>query len=337
MQELAKQILKYRQSRKLTQFALFANIVSWAVLYLTLVSAALMPDDLMNPAFARFIASEEFSQIVRPRFDALASYNEDPARHPRPNANLLATDSSQFGVVVQVEYLLVPQTEAAPDGITRYRYNINVRVRPSLPVLAVFAGVELVWIYLLAWGLRGRRDPVHAEFESAVLRGYYFPEATDTANTPAAHEALLRLLDRFHVYANELQALPRAGHSTWKITDEHDVQHALCALLRTHFDNVKPEETTPSLVGSSSRVDFLLVNERIVVETKMTRNSLTERKLGEQLLLDVAHYSSHPQCESLVFLIYDPTYLIRNPVGLRDEVVEAARGFPVEVVYSPPR
>lgn len=336
-QELAELILKNRHYRKISLFLLFSNIVSLAVLYFNLVSPALMSDNLMNPAFLKFMASTEFNQIVRPRFDALEAYNEAPTLHSRPKSSLLVTDPSQFGVIVKVEYSLAPQHEASPDGAPRYRYDTHIRVRPALGSLAGFAGLEIVLISLLVWGLRGKRDPVHAEFESEVLRGYYFPEASETADTPAAHEALLRLLTRFHVYAKELQAQPRAGHSAWKITDEYDVQHALCALLRTHFDNVKPEETTPSLAGSSSRVDFLLVNERTGVEAKMMRDSLTERKLGEQLLLDVAHFPSHPQCESLIFLIFDPTHMIRDPVGLREGVIDAARGFPVEILYSPPR
>lgn len=339
MQEpkLATLILKTRRYRKAALFLLFANIVSLAVLYFNLVSPALMPDNLMNPAFAKFIASDDFKQTITPYFDALGAYNREPTRRPRPDSNLLATDPSQFGIVVQVEYLLAPQHEAPSDGVPRYRYDTHVKVRPALDTLAGFVGLELVLACLLVWSLRAKQDPVQAEFESAVLRGFYFPEASETADTPAAHEALLRLLARFHVYANELQAPPRAGHSAWKITDEYDVQHALCALLRTHFDNVKPEETTQSIAGSSSRMDFLLVNERTGVETKMMRDSLTERQLGEQLLLDVAQFPSHSQCESLVFLIYDPAHRIRNPASLRDEVVQAARGFPVEVVYSPPR
>lgn len=336
-QELAKLILKIRRYRKNSLFLMFANIVSLGVLYFNLVSPSLMPDNFLNPAFLKFIASPEFKKIVMPEFHALQAYNEVPTRHARPNSKLFVTDPSQFGLIVQVEYSLVPQEEASSDGLPRYRYETHISVRPALDSLAIFTGIEIILISLLGWGLWDKRDPLQAKFESEVLRGYYFPEASDTADTPAAHEALLRLLARFHVYAKELQAQPRAGHDAWAITDEYDVQHVLCALLRTHFDNVKPEETTPSLAGSSSRMDFLLVNERTGVETKMMHDSQTERKLGNQLLLDVAHFPSHTHCESLIFLIYDPTYMIRNPVNLRKEIIEGARGFPVEILYSPPR
>ncbi|GAA5237167.1 hypothetical protein FOZ76_18705 [Verticiella sediminum] len=336
-QVLAELILKNRRYRKSSLFLLFTNIVLLAVFYFNLISPALMPDNYANPAFLKFMESPEFDEIIVPRFEELKAYNDAPTRHSQPSSNLIAVDPSQLGVIVEVQYSLTPQQEAAADGEPRYRYDTHIRVRPAISTLAGFVGLEIVLTSLLIWGLRGKLDPVHAEFESEVLRGYFFPEASDTSDSPAIEDALLRLLSRFHVYATELQAQPRSGHSAWKITDEYDVQHALCALLRTHFDNVKPEEITPSLAGSSSRVDFLLVNEQTGIEAKMMRHSLTERELGKQLLLDLAQFPSHSQCQSLIFLVYDPTHMIRNPVDLRKGVIDAARGFPVEIIYSPPR
>ncbi|ALV04977.1 PD-(D/E)XK nuclease domain-containing protein [Roseateles depolymerans] len=335
--ELAKLILKARRFRSVSLFLLFANIVSLAVLYFNKISPAFMQDDMTNPAFVQFLSSDSFKQNVALQFDTLQAYNEAPLRHPRPNANLVAIDPTQFGIVLHVDYTLEPQYEASPDGIPRYRYSTRIRVQPAIGTLVAFVGVEIVLIGLLIWGVKSSRDPVQTEYEAAVLRGYFFPEETETADTPAARGALKHLLARFHVYANELQAKPRAGHNPWTINDEYDVQQALCALLRTHFDNVRPEETTPSLAGSSSRVDFLLVNERTGVEAKMMRDSLTDRELGKQLLLDLAQFPSHSHCESLIFLIYDPTHMVRNPVDMRDSVIAAARGFPTEVIFSPPR
>lgn len=334
---LAEFILKLRKLQKLSLFLLFINIISIASLYFILVAPAFMADSLSNPAVVKFMGSTEFKQIVEPYFAELNEYDRDPTRQPKPTVDLLVTDPSQFGLVVQVDLYLKPQDESSTDGRTRYRYDNKVRVRPAIELLVIFVGLELVLVSLLVWGLRHKPDPVQAKFESIVLEGYFFPAASDMEDTPAAQNALLHLLDRFYVYARELQATPRAGHAAWKITDEYDVQQALCALLRTHFDSVKPEETTPSIAGSSSRIDFLLVNERTGVEAKMMRNSLTERELGKQLLLDVAHFPAHSKCKSLIFLIYDPTHMICDPASLRKEVIEAAHEFPVEVVYSPPR
>ena len=47
-------------------------------------------------------------------------------------------------------------------------------------------------------------------------------------------------------------------------------------------------------------MDFLLKNEKIVIEIKKTRVGLTAKKLGEQLIVDIEKYQQHPDCKYLV-------------------------------------
>jgi hypothetical protein len=54
----------------------------------------------------------------------------------------------------------------------------------------------------------------------------------------------------------------------FEVADEYDVHDLLHAILKLHFDDVRPEEYTPSYAGSASRVDFFLPKERLVVEAK---------------------------------------------------------------------
>jgi hypothetical protein len=67
------------------------------------------------------------------------------------------------------------------------------------------------------------------------------------------------------------------GRPGLNITDEYDVQHLLHANLVLHFEEVEPEEPTPKMAGASSRLDFLLKQENVAIETKMTRPSLSVR------------------------------------------------------------
>ena len=46
------------------------------------------------------------------------------------------------------------------------------------------------------------------------------------------------------------------------------MQDLLHAILKLHFDDVRPEEYTPSYSGNASKVDFYLPPERLVVEAK---------------------------------------------------------------------
>lgn len=50
------------------------------------------------------------------------------------------------------------------------------------------------------------------------------------------------------------------------INDEYDVQDILHTFLKLHFDDIRPEEWTPSYAGSASRVDFLLKQEKSLLK-----------------------------------------------------------------------
>ncbi len=60
--------------------------------------------------------------------------------------------------------------------------------------------------------------------------------------------------------------------------------------MRMFFDDIRPEAWTPSHAGGSARVDFFLKTDGILVEVKRTRKSLTEREIGDQLIVDIDRY-----------------------------------------------
>jgi hypothetical protein len=97
------------------------------------------------------------------------------------------------------------------------------------------------------------------------------------------------LLRRFHSVARQLR-VRHEQRSTLNVTDEYDVQDLLHALLRLYFKDIRPEEWTPSYAGTSSRMDFLLHAEEIVIEVKKTRKGLKEKDVVDQLLIDIARY-----------------------------------------------
>lgn len=142
------------------------------------------------------------------------------------------------------------------------------------------------------------------------------------------------LISRFHQVARQLRSR-HANRPTLDIDDEYDVQDLFHALLRIHFDDVRPEECTPSYAGAASRVDFLLKKERIVIEIKKTRKSLKAKELGEQLIIDTQRYQAHPDCDVLVCFVYDPEGQIANPKGIENDLSRTFDGLPVEVYITP--
>jgi hypothetical protein len=118
---------------------------------------------------------------------------------------------------------------------------------------------------------------------------------------------------------------------TFIVQDEYDLQDLIHSLLHLFFEDIRPEEGTPSLAGVNARMDFLLYNEQTVVEIKKTRSGLKNKELKEQLSIDIPHYSRHPDCKTLVGIVYDPDRLISNPRGVERDLSIPSNGMPVHV------
>lgn len=82
--------------------------------------------------------------------------------------------------------------------------------------------------------------------------------------------------------------------SPLQVSDEYDVQYLLEASLRSLFEDVRPEDPSPSRAGASTRIDFVLKREEIVVEAKMTREGLGERQVADELIDDIERYRATP-------------------------------------------
>ena len=123
---------------------------------------------------------------------------------------------------------------------------------------------------------------------------------------------ILELLSRNFDRAVRALQKRHANRPTLEIRDEYDVQDLMHTLLLLHFDVVIPEDTVPARAGNRSRLDFLLKRERVIVETKMTRNSLGQSETHDELVADRDRYKAHPDCDVLVCFVYDPARRFHN-------------------------
>ena len=151
---------------------------------------------------------------------------------------------------------------------------------------------------------------------------------------PAALHHVERLIIRFHQVVKRLR-VRHDKRGTLDVKDEYDAQDLLHALLSLHFKDIRPEEWTPSYAGKASRMDFLLKAERLVIEVKMTRETLGEKEVGDQLIVDIARYRAHPDCKTLVCFVYDPLGRIGNPEGLEADLSGVREGLSVSVFIAP--
>jgi len=125
------------------------------------------------------------------------------------------------------------------------------------------------------------------------------------------------------------------NRTTLEIKDEYDVQDLLHSLLLVHFDDVRPEEYTPSYAGGTSRMDFLIKDINTVIETKMTRENLKDKKLGEELIIDIEKYAKHLDCEKLYCFVYDSKEFINNPKGLEKDLSNNSDEIEVKTIIVP--
>jgi hypothetical protein len=173
------------------------------------------------------------------------------------------------------------------------------------------------------------RRAVHERLQSTIAATWQVGRPTRDAV-----ELVTNLCRRFHHFVRQMR-VRHGGRASMQFADEYDVQDAMHALLRLHFTDVRAEEWTPSYAGRSTRMDFLLKPERVVIEVKMTRRGLTQREVISELTEDKERYRSHADCRALVCFVYDPTNLCDNPTALETDVSVRDGDFRVEVVVAP--
>jgi hypothetical protein len=204
---------------------------------------------------------------------------------------------------------------------------------------------KIHYILPIATNLTSEQDDINAfrrglESACSVLESLiqeveeYGSNLTVNQPPPRALEIIEHLCNRFHLVARQLHSR-HSNRPTLEIKDEYDVQDLFHALLKLHFDDIRPEEWTPSRAGSSSRIDFLLMQERTVIEIKKTRKGLAAKELGEDLIIDIERYKAHPLCETLVCFVYDPEGKIANPRGLENDLNRTIDGLTVQVFITP--
>ncbi len=271
--------------------------------------------------------------------------------------NLLAVLDVLFDVekemqfAAEVEIPLLPTVVRFPplmpiDGINfRDRYcDLRWKATHLLQKRGVFGHVQLVeglhrWEHQLAVEVNEVEFKkilaiAKEEYQSRTSKVSKGDKLAKSSPDAAAIDSLRSLLLRFHSVAIQLRRR-HDNRPTIEITDEYDVQDLLHALLCIYFEDIRPEEWTPSYAGKSARVDFYLKPQGIVVEVKKTRSGLSEKEVGDQLIVDIARYSKMTGCKRLLCFVYDPDSRIANPGGLEADLSRSGDGFEVEVLVVP--
>jgi hypothetical protein len=248
---------------------------------------------------------------------------------------------------------------AALDALAAWHAGAHRAMNTHLEPLDAIDAAVLLWLYLVDDDMAAAATPVSREAlsrqllecaSSTLLRPQGLGQrgilcvALQRAVAEAVGdlrlgglrttEFVVTLCRRFPLLIAAMQK--RHNHrQALAITDEYDLQDLLRGILSLHFDDIRPEEGNPSYGAVQSRSDLFLKPERIVIETKMTRKSLSQRELVHQLIQDKAQYQRHPGYTTLICFVYDPDHLLPNPTAIEHDLSGQDGGLTTIVVISP--
>ena len=95
-----------------------------------------------------------------------------------------------------------------------------------------------------------------------------------------------------------------------KIDNEYDLQRMIYSILLPIFPTVRQEVNSDNGYGGM-RADIYLKEYSLIIETKCTRESMTEKRLLEELGADSFHYKA----KTLFIFVFDKKHIIKNPVA----------------------
>jgi CheY-like chemotaxis protein len=126
------------------------------------------------------------------------------------------------------------------------------------------------------------------------------------------------------------------GRPSLAVRDEYDVQDAVRLLLALKYEDVRSEDSGPRVAGRGGRIDFLLPSSHIAVEVKVGLRPGAWKRIGDELLVDVARYRRHPDVSSLICVVVHDGSL-DNPEGFASDIrATAASTLDVRVVVLNP-
>jgi hypothetical protein len=112
----------------------------------------------------------------------------------------------------------------------------------------------------------------------------------------------------------------RSKGTVINIKSEADVQDAVYLMLRPWVHDLTWENPTDKVGSRYAIKDFLSKQLKVVVEAKYVRDKEHGKHITTELHDDIEIYRHHPECETIVFFIYDPHTFIPDVPGLQKHI-----------------
>lgn len=115
---------------------------------------------------------------------------------------------------------------------------------------------------------------------------------------------------------------------------ERELQLHLYRLLRWTFDGVEWELPSERRAGTAPRIDLVLAQHSIAIETKIIRDKVRPGAVADELLVDVGRYRA--SFAAMVAVVWDPRHRVADIARFEREFEMSAGEFPTRAVVVQP-
>jgi len=109
----------------------------------------------------------------------------------------------------------------------------------------------------------------------------------------------------------------RSAGAVLELDSEAAVQDALFLILRPWIRDLVPEPPTEKTGNRYALCDFSSRSLRLVIEAKFVRDKQHGKSISRELHDDIEIYRHNPNCDHILFFIYDPDSNIPDERELR--------------------
>jgi len=115
--------------------------------------------------------------------------------------------------------------------------------------------------------------------------------------------------------------------SNFEINDELKLQDFLYSVLRCLFISVDFENPTEKVCGTSNKMDLVIKDHNVVIETKFVRDKNDHKRIFKELAEDYHKYKQTRYKKNMINYIYDPNnYLSQSHSLFRKELNQSFKG-----------
>ena len=165
---------------------------------------------------------------------------------------------------------------------------------------------------------------IKAIYEQAnILAGLseFRSELVLKAKTELSFLDVIAALKQFSECVRYLNTRRSAG-TTIDFNSEAGVQDLIYLMLRPWIVDLIPETPTEKVANRFSIKDFYAKSVKLVIEAKFIRDGSHGKSISKELHDDIENYRHNPNCDHLIFFIFDPDSNIPDVAALTRTIEE---------------